>query len=100
MPTAADRVLERIQQMVAQSAASLSDGFHDGTRQRLQEVLEQSAAVAVRAAAGEDVGLAAAALEASLAAIGREQQTVILAEGRALAMRAALAVISAAVSAA
>ena len=96
MASPVEMVLAKVREAAAESAARINLPV---AKDRLRTVLEQAAEVAVRGAAGEDVGLAVSALEVSLTSIGREYQMVLVAEGRALAMRAAMTVISAAVSA-
>jgi hypothetical protein len=85
-----------VEQLVAKSrtivsgAVGLLGDMRTDSVERARVLLSEAAEVAIRKAAGEDVALAEAALESSTTSLGREKQAMIVAEGKALALRAAL----------
>ena len=90
---AAEKILAQVRAMVPDSAQRLGDHFEASTRPHLARIMEDAAIVAVRAAAGEDVGTATVALDSSLKSIARENQAIVIQESRTLALQAAIAVI-------
>jgi hypothetical protein len=92
--TVSSSVLEEAKGLAAEHVARVAGHFHETLRPQMARVLMESAAVAVRAAFGEDVTTATIALNNSVAQLTREQQALVEKEGRDLALRAALALIS------
>ena len=87
------KLMAEVKALAQQSADRISEQFEVSVRPRLARMLIESAAVAVRAAAGEDVTTATLALEASVTSIAREQKAVVVLEGRTLALQAAVSLI-------
>jgi len=91
-----DDLVVLIAQQAEAAAASVASNFDESVRPRLADILASSAAMAIRAAAGEDVTTTAIALESRLRSLGREQQALVILEGRNLALSAAMTLLGAA----
>jgi len=87
------KLMAQVKEMAQASAERVSEQFDLSIRPRLARILIESAAVAVRAAAGEDVTTATLALEASVTSLAREQKAIVVLEGRTLALNAAVSLI-------
>lgn len=85
--------LAQVKAMAGESAQALQGHLDERLRPHAARILAESAAVAIRAAAGEDVTTARMALEASTASLAREAKAVVALEGRNLALRAAWALL-------
>lgn len=94
MTSSSDRVLEEVGRLAAAAAQEVEDTWQAELRPQLARLLAQSATVAIRAAAGEDVTTAKLALDASLKNLTRAQQSIVALQGRVLALRAALSIIT------
>lgn len=88
------QVLEEVANLAEEHAAKLEGYWNDETRPHVARMLVESATVAVRATSGEDVGVAQVALDSSMKNLSRVQQSVVQLQGRELALRAALKVVS------
>lgn len=89
------RVLEEVGKLAGEHVEELKSYWDEETRPHVARILTESATVAVRASAGEDVGIAQVALDASMKNLTRVQQSVVQLQGRELALRAALKVVGA-----
>lgn len=94
MTAASDSWLDEVRQLAGKHADQLTSYFDETTRPRLAQMLRESAAVAVRAAAGEDVTTATIALEASTANLARTQKSIVELQGRELALKAAWTILA------
>lgn len=88
-----DKLLAEIQQQARAGAFRVASHFGEVTRPRVARLLEESALVAVRKAAGQDTTTAEVALEASLANLTLEEKSVVQIEARDVAFRALVAVV-------
>lgn len=88
-----DRTSVRIGALAGEHAEKLREHFSGPARESLDRLLADAATVEIRALAGEDVTTARLAIEASVANLAREQRAVVVAEGRALALKAVWAVL-------
>lgn len=87
-------LLEEVRALADEHAERLKDHWDEQTRPHAARMLIESATVAVRAGAGEDVSVAQIALDASIKNLGRTQQSIVQLEGRQLALRAALSLLT------
>lgn len=85
-----DKLLAELRSMVADAGEALSSRYEASTRPRLVELMNDSATVAIRAAAGEDVTTATAALESSIYNISRTERSQLILDGRQLALKVAV----------
>jgi hypothetical protein len=90
------RVLDEVRRLAAEHAGRVSGRFKNETKPRVALLLLEASALAVREAAGEDTTTASIALRNSAAQLAREEMSDLQFEARGLALRAALAVIGAA----
>lgn len=85
-----DKLVAEARIMAREASEAMAERYATETRPRLAFLMECAAAVAIRAAAGEDVTTATTALEASVANIAREERAQLILDGRQLALRAAV----------
>ena len=83
---------DELARMVDSSIESYRSHYDEDTRPRLRELLNDVAVVSVRKAAGDNTGLAEAALESSLASVALGEQVLLQRHGAEIALRAALKV--------
>lgn len=86
-------LLAEIQQEAKVGAFRVASHFGEVTRPRVARLLEDSAMVAVRKAAGQDTTTGEVALEASLANLTLEERSVVQIEARDVAFRALVTVV-------
>jgi hypothetical protein len=85
-----DKLVAEVRLLAKQASESMSERYATETRPRLAFLLECSAAVAIRATAGEDVTTATTALESSTLSIAREERAQLVLDGRQIALQAAV----------
>jgi hypothetical protein len=97
MNVAVERWVDAARDAAAEHAERIRGRWSERTEPHARRILADSAVVAIRAVAGEDVTTATQALELSMTSLAREEKAFLLLEGRAVALRAALFVLQAAI---
>lgn len=91
-----DNVIEEIKAKAADHLDGLDDLLNDELKPRAVELMQESAIVAVRAAAGEDVTTARIAIESSTRNLARHAKAELQLRARDLAITSLIAAVSAA----
>jgi hypothetical protein len=87
------KLIGELLELAQQSAQEIAHHYDASLRPHLARILVDAAAVEIRAASGEDVTTARAAVESSVANLAVEQKNIAVATARDLAFRAALSLI-------
>jgi hypothetical protein len=88
-----DKALDELRRMIGEAGDRISDRYENTTRPRLAALLEASAIVAIRTAAGEDTTTARIALESSILNLTREERALVVQDGREFALRAVVSTL-------